>query len=583
MSKRKVRDRKSLPILPYIVPLENPQVVSSIIVEAVASIFFSRMGHVLDEVARRDLRCKPTRKNIHRSSLLSMCLVSKSWAETCQRILRRRVVVTCVATVKNLLRSGFPGKYVLELIYIHDTNDVYNFKNPTGRSHWLLLSDLLVSMPNLRFLCVDVRDFSDDPSMDEDDIGLGELDEGDGAPDTEDEGDRNSHSKDGVEPLSNDDDGKSASENLEDIIFEETEEDKDWDKERGLDTEVDFTGIRVALRAIGRLVSLSGLVMLADFVVDMDMTPKLMRYCPYFIHICEQLPKLKNLKYLRLRGFSSHYNEEGIVSFAKGNIVTTRAPFPDILVGVSPPPSLKTLVLELPSEWIPFNAVMWLIKPQKTYALYNLLIRFEAEDQLETLVTLSRRFDVTMHYVQNFRFEFWDDGTLLVVSPAINEVRGQIADSILGRMPCLRTLHIPPALVGKLPVTLQGLHLLYAYDSIARENDMNEVFEDFDEERPEWSKRDMALVSELRGLTLPQFVKKITVAITNDQESGESPGLGDVKKWLPMSKKQCEEIGIEVEIAEDRLFESRMVDFLLHGRAKRSSDGKYEHQRPHGY
>ncbi|KLO07954.1 hypothetical protein SCHPADRAFT_1001269 [Schizopora paradoxa] len=589
MAKKKVcaprAPRKPTPVPPYMVPPTKPQVVPSIVVEGVASIFLSRMGHVLDEVARRDIRCRPTMYNIHRSSLLSMCLVSKSWAETCKRILRRRVVVTSVAAMKSLLRSGFPGnEYVLELIYMHDTSDIYNVQNPNGRSHWLLLADLLSSMPNLRFLCVDVRDFADDHDIldDEDDMEESDMDEDgyeESEDDTEEEGEDHSI-EDGVKnPV---DDSGSSPEELQANVPEESEEDKEWDKERGVDIEVDFTGIRVALRAIGRLVHLTGLVMLADFVVDMEMTPKLMRYCPYFIHICEQLPKLKNLSYLRLRGFSSHHNEEGIESFAGVNIVTSRAPFPDILVGISPPPSLKTLVLELPAEWIPYNAVMWLLNPQNAFGLENLLLRFEAAgDQLETLLTLSRRFDTPMPHLRNFRFEFWDDGTLIVVAPTVNKVRGQIAKSILEKMSALRSLHVPPALVGKLPDTLEELHFLY--DSVANEDDMDEDFDDFDEERPDWFKRDMALVSALRVLSLPRLVKKITVAITNDQERGESPGLDDMEMWLPMSEKQCEEMGIEVEIAEDRLFESRMVDFLLHGRTKCSSDDDYEHGRPSRY
>lgn len=561
---RKDKPQKPPPIPPYMVAPTKPQVVSSLVVEAVASVFHSRMGYVLDEVARRDLRCRPFQRNIHRSSLISMCLVSKSWAETCQRILRRRVVITCVSAMKSFLRSSHQGNYVLELIYVHDTNDIYNIENPNGRSHWLLLADMLAFMPNLRFLCVDVRDdVGLDDDDDENDIGESDMDEDEEPEESESASDSDSASandREGLEGSSKCPPKEAVLEELEEIEPEESEEDREWDKERGLAIEVDFTGIRVAFRAIGRLSNLTGLVLLADFMVDSSINPKLVRYCPYFIHICEQIPKLSNLTYLRIHGFSSHGIEEGIESFTGGKIVTSQAPFPDVLLGVSPPPSLKTLIIELPSEWIPYNAVMWLVKPQKVYALENLFLKFEAVDTFETLMVLSRRLDTPMPQLRNFRFEFVDDGSMFVLAPAIDKLRGQIATSFLEKMPALRSLHVPPALLGKMPDTLEELTFLYDYT-------VDEGFDGMDE-HPDWFKRDMALVCALRALSLPGLVKEITVAITNDQGCGESPGLDDMEMWLPMAEKHCEEVGIEIRMAEDAVYECRMADFLSHGRIK---------------
>ncbi len=157
--------------------------------------------------------------------------------------------------------------------------------------------------------------------------------------------------------------------------------------------------------------------MLADFVVDITTNNKIMRYCPYFINICEQVPKLANLTYLRIHGFSSHEEEESVESAVGGKLITTQAPLPDILLNIAPPSSLKTLIIELPSERIPYNAASWLFKPQNTYALENIFIKFDGEEKLELLVVLGQKFDTPMPRLLNFRFECPDDGSLLVVSP----------------------------------------------------------------------------------------------------------------------------------------------------------------------
>ncbi len=131
MTARKVcaqQDQRHKPPLalmpPYMFPTMKPQFISSIIVEAVASVFHSCIGHALDEVARRDLRGGPFQRNIHRKTLRSMCLVSKSWAEECQRIFRRRMVITSVPGMKSFLQNSQHGSYVLELVYVHDTGGV---------------------------------------------------------------------------------------------------------------------------------------------------------------------------------------------------------------------------------------------------------------------------------------------------------------------------------------------------------------------------------------------------------------------------------------------------------------------------
>ncbi len=64
-------------------------------------------------------------------------------------------------------------------------------------------------------------------------------------------------------------------------------------------------------------------------------------------------------------------------------------------------------------------------------------------------------------------------------------------------------------------------------------------------------------------------LKKITVGITNDQELRGSPGLDVMENWLPMTEKYCKDEGIEVEMAEERLYEKRVADFLLRGRTRR--------------
>jgi len=142
------KDQRQKPQLalmpPYMFPPIKPQFVSSIIVEAVVSVFHSCIDHALDEVARRDLRGGPFQRNIHRKTLRSMCLVSKSWAEECQRILRRRMVITSVPGMKSFLQNCQHGNYVLELVYVHDTGGVQlEDGNPRVRNHWLLLADML--------------------------------------------------------------------------------------------------------------------------------------------------------------------------------------------------------------------------------------------------------------------------------------------------------------------------------------------------------------------------------------------------------------------------------------------------------
>ncbi len=172
------------------------------------------------------------------------------------------MIITSVAAMKSFLQNSHQGSYVLELVYVHDTDDLYNYENPCGRSHWLLLADMLACMPNLRFLCVDVRDSpEDDEDEDEDEDGSAASGLGDEEEEEEDSGSDSSMASaieceelEDVErkgtnvPSARVDTRKTAAEEPEP---EDSQEDLEEDKRRGEDIEVDFTGIRVALRAIG--------------------------------------------------------------------------------------------------------------------------------------------------------------------------------------------------------------------------------------------------------------------------------------------------------------------------------------------
>ncbi len=209
-----------------------------------------------------------------------------------------------------------------------------------------------------------------------------------------------------------------------------SQEDWEEDKRRGRDAEVDFSGIRVALRAVGRLVNLTGLEILADFF-SLRRDRRVQRFCPYFVNICEQLPNLTQLTHLRIRGFSSHEDED------------YTQPLEQCLVDRDPP-SLKTLVLELPSSWMPFSAISWLLIQQQTNKLENLLIKFTEDRSFDTLPFLGETIAGSfMPRLRNLRIEYPDNGLLSNPRFGKNILKSSITTSFLGNMPALRSLHLP--------------------------------------------------------------------------------------------------------------------------------------------
>ncbi len=95
--------------------------VPPVVVESVASFISDTMvGHFFEELATRNPRHHSVLPNSHRTDLLSMCLVHRTWTPIMQRILRRRVRIHSPLRLKGFLESPTCGPWVVELWYIYD-------------------------------------------------------------------------------------------------------------------------------------------------------------------------------------------------------------------------------------------------------------------------------------------------------------------------------------------------------------------------------------------------------------------------------------------------------------------------------
>lgn len=299
------------------------------------------------------------------------------------------------------------------------------------------------------------------------------------------------------------------------------------------------------MRAIGCLVKLTGLEILADFYdlqSDRDRIRRVKGNCPYFVNICEQLPNLKQLTFLRIRGFSSHQDDEGHARSLEDS---------ECLVGQVLPQSLKTLILELPSMRIPYGAVRWLWTEQQTYALENLLIKFAEDIGFKTLSFLGKKIaPPLMPQMRTFRIEYPDEKLISLQRSDEEELRNSLATPFVGNMAGLRSLHLPPFFFAdKVPDTLKELGFLFDHGYSKG-----------------WRSRDKVLVKALSRLTFPFHLKGITVGVANEDGLCDGPGRDGMARRLPRADVYCGEKDIGIKLVEDLPWEKRMADFLHCGR-----------------
>ncbi|KLO07965.1 hypothetical protein SCHPADRAFT_626416 [Schizopora paradoxa] len=520
---RKPRNKPPAKV-PLKVPPRKPLVVPAIVIKSIAVIFYDAMGDFLEDTANRnpDSRWSITQRNDYRECLRSMRLVNKHWASASKQVWDRRVIISSVASMKSYLNNNQHKGCALEFWYVHDTDDEYN-KQPHTKNHWHLLAETLSFMPNLRYLVVDVRDSPEDALDDE-----------------------------ALESRS-----KQATGTDQSLDLEESQENIEEDRSRGRAVGVEFSGIRSALRAIGKLTQLRGLQLLADFSSLQD-DYRAQRYCPYFINICEQLPNLSQLSYLRIRGFSSHCGQDGDAQLTQ-----------EYLDGKSPPQSLETLVLELPWKNISYGAVSWLLLPQQTYAIENLLVKFPEGTGFQALNSLGNLGGEikcsSTSQMRNLRIEFPDKELDSVPDFAAGSFKSHIATVFLQDSPILHSLHVPPLFVpDKIPDTVEELAIIFEYKEPNR-------FKQVDDEPDlltKWESNDQNLLRTLSRTDFSSNLDYVKIAVTNDGGSEGAPCTDGMEDWLPQSAQFCDENDILATLYEEMLLEGRMCAFLQFGKVK---------------
>ncbi|KLO11438.1 hypothetical protein SCHPADRAFT_472586 [Schizopora paradoxa] len=470
--------------------------------------------------------------NPYRRDLLSMSYVHRTWTPIVLRILRKRVRVHDPRRLSLFLGMPTCGEWVVELWYIHDMTPAKKKKGAvqaksiavqSQRTHWHHLAALLTRLPNLRYLAVELVDRSEANFHPKESEGI-------------------------IDPF----DKASAQEGIE------------------------YRGVRDALAAIGKLKHLEGLVLLCSaFRVSrwgFDGSYRSSRYFPYFIHVCQQLPNLTKLRYLQIRGWGGYYDErhesddpqesdsDGEEGGEKPKV--DKEPLSENLVNKTPPPSLKTLVLEIPHYRCPLKHLTWLQLPKEDYKLQNLFVKFNKDcESIEAFMWACAWNDEVLSplpSLESVRIEFPDPGFRPKKNPDPVRtepgflIRWESARVIMGRLAGVRTLHAPPFFLdAPLPSTLEYLRIIFEPTQSGS-----------------WGLRDSALTALIRDMKFQGPRLRIMVSITPDEEA-EAEGFFKesdqdfIDERLENTLCYCEDNGIDFFTAEEKDVEGRIRDFLL--------------------
>ncbi|KLO11440.1 hypothetical protein SCHPADRAFT_906032 [Schizopora paradoxa] len=525
------------------------------------------VGHFFEELTTREPYFAVPR-NPHRKDLLSMCLVHRTWAPIVQRLLRKRVRIHSPKRLKEFLDSSACGPWVTELWYIHNKTLARNEKEmledlgEVEKSHWDLLAELLGRLPNLRYLSVEMNERPD------------------------------SFKEQGV--LRKEYDKKEAS---------QTRTDFDPYEKVCREEKFEYRGIRDVLSAIGRLSNLEGLVMYCDAVEIERFGSYTSRtqsnYFPYFPILCEQLPGLTSLKYLHISGWSGWYDsseddnpryrylddqgeqigeevseeeadameeDEDEDGGGRSRVQVEKEPLSEVLIGKSPPASLKTLVLQIPHRRIPSKFIRWLQEPKGDYALENLYVRFDLDCSIMDAITwsatlgeMSRDNLSLMPALRNVRVEFPEKG-----GPVSDQVymfermlRQGVAKLLTQRLTNISSLQASPIFLdASIPPTLTEYHMVLdrvRYESRSR-------YTNADNRDEIWECRDRAIVDILSDLVDELANRRVTITTMVEDV--------DIEDVLPKTVNLCEDEGIEVYTARERGVQKRICDFLLQGQVQ---------------
>ncbi|KLO11442.1 hypothetical protein SCHPADRAFT_942082 [Schizopora paradoxa] len=566
---------------------------SPIIAYLVASFISDNlMGHFFDELATRNPNEHGVRSNPRRNDLLSMCLVHRTWTRDVQHVLRKRIRIRSPVRMKWFMDGPYCGSWVTDLWYINNKVSSYFLKEylpavGERRSHWQLLAQLLRRLPNLRFLSVEVNDQPELSTSDlegEEEEELKECSDGDDESDSE--ANVRSIASRTTPPIRK----------IAKIDVEEAEalvEEMNYLVQHGEDDcdracrqeRFDCRGVKDVLKAIGCLTDLVGLALLCDATrFRRDQNNFSRRYLPYFSQVCQELPKLKKLKYLHIRGWSGAYitdddfrNYDDLMNGP--NRTDGNDPLSSYLVDNSPPASLKTIVLEIPRRLVPSNHLRWLQAPKADYALQNLFVRFEEGCDISHAMTWVSYLSggeegmSPMPHLVNARIEYPDEGLDLDILMDDDDdefqeenMRSGVSKLLLNRLTGIRTLQAPPIFFEHdepLPSTLEDVRIVL---------DSKPLLDYFESKRV-WGNRQTTLITLLNQLTLQGTLKRlfITITDTEDYYGRVARDWFDLRKLMPQLLERCENLGIEVYTTKEKGIQERIRDFLLHGQVQYTS------------
>ncbi|KLO07958.1 hypothetical protein SCHPADRAFT_909000 [Schizopora paradoxa] len=543
--------------------MENTMNFPTILVEGVAKCLSNEIGHFFDELATRNPRFPGVLSNPRRNDLRRMCLVHRSWTPIVQQIMRRRVRIHFQNILKRFLKGPHCGPWVVELWYIHDRE--YAPKKRKGKkgqvqgnkkSHWELLADLLLRLPNLRFLSVELRD---DPFPGDSDLDTDEEES------DSDEGLDETTSPQNEQDVEIDPEVEAMKSSL-DAVYEKM----------ALKDKINCKGIMAMIRAIGRLTSLEGLCILSDlFVTKMTeyATYRRRRYVPYLLPLLDEIPRLTKLKALHIRGWSGFYDiktargievtDEKVIA-ENGKVAAEEKELYLALAKKSPPPSLKTLILEIPHCRCDY--LNWLQEPKGDYSLENLCVVFDEACSTLHVVKWATMLGMGDNVPQllNLRVELTDEGIEEgFFEDFETELRDLAARKFLSQQTELKTLHIPPMLAAGVPNEIEELRLVL--DTIPPEKSM---YSNNALRTKIWKQRDHALRTIVED-DMPEMYDAFQLSITEkEDEYGDLVCDGKfARKLLPKTFKYCEDDlnCVDVGLVEEGPSARRMADFMLSG------------------
>ncbi|KAI5118763.1 hypothetical protein M0805_004849 [Coniferiporia weirii] len=283
--------------------------------------------------------------------------------------------------------------------------------------------------------------------------------------------------------------------------------------------EQDFLGFETLFPPLGSLTRLEGLCITSFGIFDSST-------CPFLIALCAQLPRLQRLEYLHINNLSCDWEEMD-------------SPVWPALRKAGPPPSLKTLSLELSSRaCVPRHFLAWLLAPRGDYALDRL--KFTAFNQPDHAVVPLMTFalDAGLASVKELYIKLPNDYEVGGSSSIISGCR-ELRKLYLGYSPTCPAIALPPS--------LQELRLY-------REHDGGEPLGNHDQD----------VLTLLTTNTLPALRN---VTVIPDTSFGCVKGLAE--EVLPLTTSYCRGAGVELHLlteadrALDRM-QARVADFLLH-------------------